>query len=77
MLMDEQLTDEVCSLLDNLFSAPNEQNRYRLTLLKKLPQSTKPTKIKEGITSIFIGWNNRFRLWYWHTQNGTDFFTYY
>ena len=36
-------------LMDSLFSTPDDQNRYRLTLLKKLSQSTKPTKIKEAV----------------------------
>ncbi len=51
-LMDNHLTDEARGLLDDLFIAPNEQNRYRLTLLKKLSQSTKPTRIKEAITDF-------------------------
>jgi len=52
LLMDNHLTDEARGLLDDLFVAPNEQNRYRLTLLKKLSQSTKPTRIKEAITDF-------------------------
>ena len=51
-LMDNHLTDEARGLLDDLFIAPDEQNRYRLTLLKKLSQSTKPTRIKEAITDF-------------------------
>ena len=51
-LMDAQLNDEARSLLDDLFTAPEEKNRYRLTLLKKLSQSTKPTRIKEGIADF-------------------------
>ena len=46
--MDAHLTDEARGLLDDLFTTPDEQNRYRLTLLKKLSQSTKPTRIKES-----------------------------
>ena len=34
--------------LDELFVTPGDQNRYRLTLLKKLSQSSKPTRIKEA-----------------------------
>ncbi|WP_108650941.1 Tn3 family transposase [Dongshaea marina] len=49
-LMDTHLTDEARALMDDLFTTANNQNRYRLTLLKKLSQSTKPTKIKEAIT---------------------------
>jgi hypothetical protein len=51
-LMDNHLADETRSLLDELFTAPDEQNRYRLTLLKKLSQSTKPTRIKERIVDF-------------------------
>ena len=49
-LMEGHLTDEPRSLLDNLFETSDDQNRYRLTLLKKLSQSTAPTKIKEAVT---------------------------
>ena len=52
VLMDSHLTDEARMLLDALFTAPDDQNRYRLTLLKKLSQSTKPTRIKEGIADF-------------------------
>jgi TnpA family transposase len=51
-LMDAHLTDEARGLLDGLFTAPEDQNRYQLTLLKKLSQSTKPTRIKEGIADF-------------------------
>ena len=51
-LMDAHLTDEARDLLDDLFTAPEEQNRYRLTLLKKMSQSTKPTRIKEAVTDF-------------------------
>ena len=51
-LMDAHITDDARTLLDDLFTAPEEQNRYRLTLLKKLSQSTKPTRIKEAITDV-------------------------
>ena len=44
LLMDSQLTDTARNLLDDLFTAPDEQNRSRLTLLKKLSQSTRPTQ---------------------------------
>ena len=49
VLIDTHLTSEARTLLDDLFTTSDEQNRYRLTLLKKLSQSTKPTKIKEAI----------------------------
>jgi TnpA family transposase len=48
-LMDAHLADETRDLLDDLFAAPEEKNRYRLTLLKRLSQSTKPTRIKESV----------------------------
>lgn len=47
--MNAHLTDETRALLDDLFATPDDENRYRLTLLKKLSQSTKPTRIKEYI----------------------------
>lgn len=39
--MDKQLSDHTRNLLDALFTAPDDQNRYKLTLLKKLSQSTR------------------------------------
>jgi len=51
-LMDKQLPDPARSLLDDLFTAPDDQNRYRLTLLKKLSQSISPTKIKEAVADF-------------------------
>ena len=46
--MDARQTDDVRGLLDSLFAAPEGQNRYRLTLLKKLPQSTRPSKVRKA-----------------------------
>lgn len=51
-LMNAYLRDDTRALLDDLFATPDDQNRYRLTLLKKLSQSTKPTRIKESITDF-------------------------
>jgi hypothetical protein len=51
-LMDAHLTEKAQELLDELFSAPENHNRNRLTLLKKLSQSTKPTRIKESIADF-------------------------
>lgn len=51
-MMEAHLTDETRDLLDDLFNAPDDQNRYRLTLLKKRSQSTKPTRIKECIADF-------------------------
>ena len=42
-LMEAHLTDDARALLDELLTTPDDQNRYRLTLLKKLPQSARPT----------------------------------
>ena len=50
-LMETKLTADTRSLLDSLFTTPEDQNRYRLTLLKKLSQLTKPTKIREAIAN--------------------------
>lgn len=52
-LMDDQLSDNRRRLLDDLFAA-SEKNRYGLTLLKKLSQSTRPTKIKEAVADFEI-----------------------
>ena len=48
-LMDRHLTEDARTLLDDLCTTADDQNRYRLTLLKKLSQLTKPTKIKEAV----------------------------
>lgn len=53
-MMDSNLTDETRCLLDDLFSSPDDQKRYRLTLLKKLSQSTKPSRIKECIADYKV-----------------------
>ena len=47
--IDQELTSEARALLDGLFMQEGEDKyaRYKLTLLKKLSQSTKPTQIKE------------------------------
>lgn len=51
-LIELYLPDDARNLLDGLFTASEGQNRYRLTLLKKLSQSTKPTKIKEAVADF-------------------------
>jgi len=53
-LMDSQLSDGARNLLDELFTAPDDQNRYRLTLLKKRSQSTRPTRIKGAVADFEI-----------------------
>ena len=51
-LMDAHLTDQARRLLDSLFSTPDDQNQYRLTLLKKLSQSTKPSLVRETVADF-------------------------
>jgi TnpA family transposase len=51
-LMETHLSNATRRLLDDLFAAPDDQNRDHLTLLKKLSQSTKPTRIKEGVADF-------------------------
>jgi TnpA family transposase len=53
-LMDRHLSDDARILLDDLFSAPDDQNQYRLTLLKKLSQSTSPSRIKEAVADLEV-----------------------
>lgn len=53
-LMDSQLPAEARHLLDDLFAPPDDQNRYRLTLLKKLSQSTSPSRIKQAVTDFEV-----------------------
>jgi len=53
-LMDRCLSDDARVLLDDLFLVPGDQNRYRLTLLKKLSQSTSPSKIKEAVADFDV-----------------------
>ena len=53
-LMDRHLLNDARVLLDALFTASDDQNRYRLTLLKKLSQSTRPTKIKEAVADFEV-----------------------
>lgn len=51
-LIERHLNHKTRDLLDNLFSTKNSANRYRLTLLKKLSHSTKPTHIKDSIADF-------------------------
>lgn len=48
-VIDKELTTNARALLDGLFDQEGEDKyaRYKLTLIKKLSQSTKPAKIKE------------------------------
>ncbi len=52
--MDRHLSHDARVLLDDLFAAPDDQNRYRLTLLKKLSQSTSPSRIKEAVADFEV-----------------------
>mgnify|MGYP005638583507 FL=1 len=58
-LIDQELTQDTRFLLDGLFvqgaenSVTSQYSRYKLTLLKKLSQSTKPTKVKERVDDLF------------------------
>lgn len=51
-LMGSHLGAQARQLLDALFTAPDGQNQYRLTLLKKLSQSTKPSRVKESVADF-------------------------
>ena len=51
-LMEAHLTDQARHLLDGLFIQPDNQNQYRLTLLKKLSQSTRPSRVREAIADF-------------------------
>ena len=53
-LMETHLDNQIRRLLDDLFTTQNDQNQYHLTLLKKLSQSTKPSKVKELIADFEI-----------------------
>ncbi|MGB0848871.1 MAG: Tn3 family transposase [Thiolinea sp.] len=50
--MNNHLNDQTRRLLEDLFTTPDDKNQYRLTLLKKLSQSTKPSKVKESIADF-------------------------
>jgi hypothetical protein len=49
-----QLTPENSTLLDSLFTRDDEEQSYRLTLLKKLSQSTRPAKVREYVADFYI-----------------------
>ena len=51
-LMDTHLDDQTRCLLDDLFATSDDKNQYHLTLLKKLSQSTKPSRVKESIADF-------------------------
>ena len=51
-LMSMHLNQQTRRLLDDLFTTSDDQNQHRLTLLKKLSQSTKPSQVKESIADF-------------------------
>jgi TnpA family transposase len=56
-LIAQAMTSEVRLLLDSLFQREEpatSQSPYRLTLLKKLSQSTRPTKIRERLVDLGV-----------------------
>jgi TnpA family transposase len=53
-IIETHLVPEQRQMLDALFVAQDDSNRYRLTLLKKISQSTKPGKVKETIADFYI-----------------------
>ena len=52
--MSNQLTPETSELLDSLFTRDHEEQGYRLTLLKRLSQSIKPTKVRECVADFQV-----------------------
>lgn len=54
LLMSNHLNPETSVLLDSLFTRDQEEQSYRLTLLKRLSQSTKPTKIREFVADFHV-----------------------
>ena len=60
--VEQTLTAETRALLDGLLiqetideaSAPSRTSAYKLTLLKKLSQSTKPSKVKERVADLAL-----------------------
>jgi hypothetical protein len=56
-LIAQAMTDEVRLLLDSMFQRDEtaaSQSPYRLTLLKRLSQSTRPTKIRERLVDLSV-----------------------
>jgi Domain of unknown function (DUF4158) len=59
-IVERMLTDEMRALLDALLiqetddeaAAPGKTSAYKLTLMKKLSQSTKPSKVKERVADL-------------------------
>ena len=62
-LMDARLANDARELLDGLFTTAEDRNLCRLTLLKRLSQSARPTKIEEAIADFetLAGLHDRLR----------------
>ena len=56
-IIDQELSQNTRAVLDELLvqkhSDDTQYSRYKLTLLKKLSQSTKPSKVKERVDDLF------------------------
>ena len=54
IIIDQELTPEARALLNGLFvqESKGKHARYKLTLLKKLSQSTRPVQIKERVADL-------------------------
>jgi hypothetical protein len=60
--VERMLTDDTRALLDTLLtqeavdetSVPGKTSAYKLTLMKKLSQSTKPSKVKERVADLSL-----------------------
>ncbi len=52
--MSNKLAPETSVLLDSLFTRDYGEQSYRLTLLKRLSQSTKPAKVRECIADFHV-----------------------
>lgn len=50
--IENHLSAEAASLLDSLFMQDDESSYYHLTLLKRLSQSTRPTKVREFVSDF-------------------------
>ena len=53
-IIETQLVPEQRQMLDALFVTDDDNNRYRLTLLKKISQSTKPGKVKQTVADFHV-----------------------
>ena len=54
LCMSNQITQGTSLFLDSLFTRDHEEQSYRLTLLKRLSQSTKPAKVRECVADFHV-----------------------